>query len=877
LYPGSLEAIDFGNGFRVGTPVYAAYPGEVEIATMSGVFGGTVTTTISGFSFSYGHLSKIYVAVGQQVSKGDLIALSGNTGSFTTGPHLHFEAKDENGIAFPIADWLTWFGNGLEWDDEQDPVDYCYDDPQDEGVYVAEAYGPPIPLNPHSTCQEFEQSGIGESALFDNQSCQGNYVLLPNSNVEYRLFGSFDDRSRSVYVPTGHSLFVAGDAIDPFNHHECLGEGSWNLDDLTYSGSSVKIGWQSGADQDMISYAIVLNGPNCLYNGQSITAAPPGVFPSISESINAVTLVPGPTATPVPQYGDSHVDIREDTNFASGQYGWDNPTNGWVNVPDYMNDRTSSIAIDSGYSIKVAKDQNGGGANKCLVTSYSDLSGAYYDDGSPMTDTISSVWVYQDSTCGGAYIGTEPGDTVTVWVDPNYWGTHYGWHDPFTGNVEGYVSNGITAIAVASGWSAVLYEGGGLSGGFACFTGSDPDLTNNFLNNGVPVNDSVESIEVFHDSNCGGLMHAPTASLVSTVTNASIKEVTNHLVWSGAAPGWQHFDFGDGATYDVSGASGDVSPTHQYVNYGTYTVTVTVYGTDGIGYPYTQQVTIPAPQPPVVSLSVMHGSGSDYNYVEVDADWSGAADDWQIVTFGDGGEVGYFGSSGTSVGHPNGNVHWYACCGEYTIAFNVRGADGQLYTDTEVVSVQLPPAPSVAFSAAVTNPTTGLVETNAIWSGAAENWQVLNWGDGTETGYFGGSGTNVGHPNGHTHIYLPGTYTLTFTVLDFFGQPQTLTQNVTINAPTAPTLSVAFTQGTGETFNYVEVQATWSGAAEDWQVVDFGDGSSVGYFGGNGTSVGHPHGNSHWYAVGNYTITFTVKGLDGQSYTATQQVSITAP
>lgn len=589
------------------------------------------------------------------------------------------------------------------------------------------------------------------------------------------------------------------------------------------------------------------------------------------------TPVPGPTNTPVPQYGDSHVDIREDTNFASGQYGWDNPTNGWVNVPEYMNDRTSSIAIDSGYSIKVAKDQNGGGATKCLVTSYSDLSGAYYDQGDPMTDTISSVWVYSDSTCGGTYIGTVPGDTVTVWVDPNYWGTHYGWHDPFAGNVAGYVSNGITAIAVTPGWSAVVYEGGNLSGGFACFTGSDPDLTNNFLNNQQPVNDTVESIEVFHDSVCGGRMHAPTVSLVSTVTNVSIKEVTNHLVWSGAVSTWQHFDFGDGATYDVSGASGDVSPTHQYANYGTYTVTVTVYGTDGIGYPYTQQVTIPAPQPPTVSLSVMHGSGSDFNYVEVDADWSGAAEDWQIVTFGDGSEVGYFGSSGTSVGHPNGNVHWYACCGDYTIAFNVRGADGQLYTDTEVVSVQLPSSPSVTLSAVVTNPTTGLVETNVTWSGASENWQVLNWGDGTETGYFGGSGTNVGHPNGHTHIYLPGSYTLTFTVLDFFGQPHTLTQNVTINAPTAPTLSVAFTQGTGETFNYVEVQATWSGAAEDWQVVDFGDGSSVGYFGGNGTSVGHPHGNSHWYAVGNYTITFTVKGLDGQSYTATVPVSITAP
>ena len=84
-----------GIDFRAatGTRVYASKSGRVIFAKWKGGYGKLVGIEHAGnFTTWYGHLSRISVKVGQTVSQGKVIGLSGNTG-ISTGPHLHFEIR----------------------------------------------------------------------------------------------------------------------------------------------------------------------------------------------------------------------------------------------------------------------------------------------------------------------------------------------------------------------------------------------------------------------------------------------------------------------------------------------------------------------------------------------------------------------------------------------------------------------------------------------------------------------------------------------------------------------------------------------------------------------------------------------------------------
>lgn len=74
-----------------GTEVFATGSGRVIKACWEGGFGNCIVIDHGyGYQSTYGHLSSIKVSAGTDVKRGDLIGLTGSTGT-SSGPHLHYQ------------------------------------------------------------------------------------------------------------------------------------------------------------------------------------------------------------------------------------------------------------------------------------------------------------------------------------------------------------------------------------------------------------------------------------------------------------------------------------------------------------------------------------------------------------------------------------------------------------------------------------------------------------------------------------------------------------------------------------------------------------------------------------------------------------------
>jgi murein DD-endopeptidase MepM/ murein hydrolase activator NlpD len=83
------RGVDIGSPF--GTRVESAADGIIVQAGPDSGYGNEILVDHGfGMTTKYGHLSKIFVVMGQEVKRGQVIGAVGMTGK-TTGPHLHYE------------------------------------------------------------------------------------------------------------------------------------------------------------------------------------------------------------------------------------------------------------------------------------------------------------------------------------------------------------------------------------------------------------------------------------------------------------------------------------------------------------------------------------------------------------------------------------------------------------------------------------------------------------------------------------------------------------------------------------------------------------------------------------------------------------------
>lgn len=85
-----------------GTPVYSILKGEViEVDENSDNGKYVIVKHKRGLLTYYLHLSKIFIEAGKEVSSGEIVGLSGNTGR-SRGAHLHFGTKLNNEFVDPL-------------------------------------------------------------------------------------------------------------------------------------------------------------------------------------------------------------------------------------------------------------------------------------------------------------------------------------------------------------------------------------------------------------------------------------------------------------------------------------------------------------------------------------------------------------------------------------------------------------------------------------------------------------------------------------------------------------------------------------------------------------------------------------------------------
>ena len=318
------------------------------------------------------------------------------------------------------------------------------------------------------------------------------------------------------------------------------------------------------------------------------------------------------------------------------------------------------------------------------------------------------------------------------------------------------------------------------------------------------------------------------------------------------------WDFGDGAT--GTGAT----PTHEYADNGSYTVSLTV--SDGNGGTDTKTTTAtvtnlaPTGTFVVPSAGVPQGTGFTISIASATDPSAGlqyAFDCEDDATFS------------TPSGSPSLTCT-IGTSGEHTVAGRVIDKDGAFSTYSASVAITSPT--NAAPVASVGGPYAGQEGTAVSFSATGSSDT-----DGDALTYaweFGDGGTGTGLTTTHTYAD-DGTYTVSVTVSDGKGGSDTKSATVVIDnvAPQWGTTLQARSISSGQTV-VAQNSFTDAGATDapwNWSV-DWGTGAPST---GTASTQGNDIAVSRTYcAAGSYTVTFSVTDKDGRTGTTSFGVSV---
>ena len=246
---------------------------------------------------------------------------------------------------------------------------------------------------------------------------------------------------------------------------------------------------------------------------------------------------------------------------------------------------------------------------------------------------------------------------------------------------------------------------------------------------------------------------APTAGFNSSCTFLECTFTDSST--AGTQPLASHkWSFGDGAT--GTSANG----THQFVEAGTYTVTLTVSDAAGLTASASKSVAVTPPLPPTADLTV---TCVYLRCAFTDASATGSA---EIVsrawTFGDGSPS----VTGTTTG-----THVFAAAGSYMVTVAVSDANG--LSSSAGVRVTVEPAnvaPLAGFTSTCADLVCTFADTSVDPDGAVVAWK---WAFG--------SGSSTAHATAFAFA-APGSYTVTLTVTDDDGAQAAVAVPVTVTA-----------------------------------------------------------------------------------------------